>query len=333
MSNKYTGVVSCILAVTLLAFVPVIASSESVPQNLLTSKQSMSKERRVEEMSLLEQKMTEYGFGETDLNTFRDMLKELQTKELPLDPVVHKVYEGMAKNIQPDNIIHATNQVQGRYRSASRYAHLLSDTGPATGKLTETIAQAFAAGLKNEDCEDIVLELKEQIRAMSRVERNGLIEQTMWTARDMARRQVHSSTISNVLSSALRHSYQAKEMSELRQRFSTQAKRHSPENVAIEFGENIGRGAASHQLGKTSSNSNSGNSKGSSGSSGGSGGSSGSSGGSGASGGSSGGSGGSGGSSGGSGASGGSSGGSGGSGGNSGGSGGSSGSSGGGNGR
>ncbi len=203
---------------------------------------------------------------------------------MPQGPLVQKVYEGMAKNIKPDNILYATNQVRDRYRTASRYASLFSDTQLDTGKLTETIAQAFAAGLKKEDCDQFALVLKEQVRAMNRIERNGLIEQTLWTARDMSRRQVHSSTISNVLSSALRHSYRAKEMSELRQRFTTQTKWNAPENVVTEFVESISHGGQAHQLGETSSTSNRGNFQGSSGGSGNSGGSSGGSGGSGGSG-------------------------------------------------
>ncbi len=319
MSRKYMGVVSSILAVTLLFFVPVIASSESTSPNQLTSKQSISKERPVEEISLLEQKMKEYGFSKTGLNTFMNMLKESQKKQLPQGPLVDKVYEGMAKNIQPDSIMHATNQVQARYRNASRYAHLFSETRLDTDKLTETIAQAFAAGLENEDCEQLVLQLKERVRAMNRIEKNGLIEVTMWTARDMARRQVPSSTVSNVLTSALHQAYQAKDMSALRLRFSIKAKQGSPERVAMEFADSIGRGVAAHQLGEASVTSNSGNFKGAAGSNGSSEGSSGNSGGSEGSSGNSGGSGGSSGNSGGSGGSSGNSGGSGGSSGNSGG--------------
>ena len=243
---------------------------------------------------------------------------------LPTEPVMNKAAEGIAKQASEQQIVAAMATVHGRYAQANQMAKTMSMEKNNVDKMTHSIADSLAAGMKAKDMEAIATQLKthnfEQTK--NKAENDKLATQTMQTTRTMARLGIHSSDVSGTICQALQNNYSHQEMEQLQHQMANNAHQVSPQQIANRYANAIGKGGNSRGGGDNGA----GGSDGGSGSSGGGSGASG-----GGSGGSGGGSGGSGSGSGGSGSgSGGSGGGSGGSGGGSGGSGGGSGGSGGG---
>jgi hypothetical protein len=331
------------------------ASIASADEPLIENTELLSQEQAREifqtqidkdETPALLQAMHREQFRHTNMVQVQKIIEEAKQEGLPTKPLTDKVYEGIAKNIDEENIVQAITRVRNRYSHAYQQARELVVDPVQEELLGDLIAGAYTAGLEQEECETVMSALKTRTRTMNQSQAQELTIQTMTTARIMAHRDVRSETISDVLVTALGKSYEATEMKEMQNSFVNKARYGSAENVAQQFSDGINQGLRARELGHTSgrgdendgnrgSNAGSGgagssgsNSSGNSGSS-----SGGSSGGSGSSGNSGGGSGGSSGSSGGSGNSGGSGGSSGNSGGSSGSSGGSSGGSGGGRGK
>ena len=230
---------------------------------------------------------------------------------LPTEPVMNKASEGMAKKASEQQIIAAMQTVHSRYAHANRMAKTMSKDKNTVDKLTHSIADSLAAGMKAKDMEAIMLQLKTRTKTQikNKSEEDKLATQTMQTTRTMARLGIHSSEVSDTICQALQNNYSHQEMEQLQHQMANNAHQVSPQQIANQHANAIGKGGNSR--GSTVATMAVGGSDGGSGGSGG--GSGGSGGGSGGSGGGSGGSGsGSGGSGGGSGGSGGGSGGSGG---------------------
>ena len=281
------------------------------------------------------QAMHREQFRHSNMVRVQEIIEDAKQEGLPTKPLTDKVYEGIAKDVSEEKIVQAVTRVRNRYRHAYQQADELEVDPDQEELLGDLIADAYTAGLTQEDCETVMSSLKTRMRTMTRNQAQELTIQTMTTARIMAHREVRSETISDVLVTALGKSYEATEMKEMQHSFINRARYGAAEKVAQQFSDGINQGLRAQELGHSpgrgnendgnrgsntgsggagsggsNSSGNSGGSSGGSGNAGGSsGGSSGSSGGSGNSGGSSGGSGNSGGSSGGSGNSGGSSGG------------------------
>lgn len=308
--KKMAVLTGCILFVSSSAFAADQLNDESV--QLSFQKEATTEYRaRVDpgDTPAVLQAMQRYQFRHENTLRVRNMIQEAQQQGVPTVPITDKVFEGIAKKINEDNIVQAVGRVLARYENAYRRASTLITDKQQARQLGQTIAETYTAGMKEEDCARVMTRLQTRLRTINRQEAKELTIQTMVTARIMARRGVESTTISDVLESALQHSYQAREMHTLRNSFVKQARYASPKDVANSFVVDISNGVTASGLGSQSRNSGGsqthsefGDSSGPSGSNGSSGGSSGSSGssGSGGSGGSSGssGSGGSGGSSG-----------------------------------
>ena len=198
------------------------------------------------------QAMQRYQFRHENTLHVRNMIQDAQQKGLPASPITDKVYEGIAKNIDEDRIIQAVERVSERYENAYRQANTLSTDKEQARQLGQTIAEAYTAGLKEEDCARIITQLQTRTRTINQQESKELTMQTMATARIMARRNVQSTTISDVLENALQHSYQAHEVHTLQTAFVKKARYGSPEDVAREFYGDISHDVTASDLGSRS---------------------------------------------------------------------------------
>ena len=211
---------------------------------------------------------------------------------LPLEPLKNKIFEGMAKNVKPDRIVRAMEMVLSRYTFAYGQAAVLTKEKTQIGRLGNTLSAALAAGLKNQDAAQICSMIQNKAQTMNSTAHNSLAFETLKTARDMARLNVASQAVADVLIQALQKDYRAEEMKSMRASFRSHSRTGSPQNLAKSFSKAIQQGKSidgpegpadmehSGDLGGSGGSSGSGGSGGSSGS-GGSGGSGGGSGGSG----------------------------------------------------
>ncbi len=321
MKNIYVVLIGMFFATCSLAF-----ADEPVTDAVELQQRSQTREMAQfivdqEELPALLKAMERQRFTHSNQVRVQKVIQDAKQEGLPTQPLADKVYEGIAKGVDEQRIVQAMTTVRNRYAYAYRQVRQLVDDAADAQVLGKVVAEAYTAGLKQQDCDKIVEELQTRLQTMTRQESRELALETMLTTRLMARRGVESVTVSDVVVSALEQSYDDADMQQIQKAFMGRALNGSAQGMATQLGEHIGSGGAAQDFGKSSgfgqshgdgagsggqaggaggnSGGSSGNGAGSSGSSGGSGsgssGSGGSSGGSDGSGGSSGGSGGSGG--------------------------------------
>ncbi|MBM9511786.1 hypothetical protein [Desulfogranum marinum] len=305
MKNIYVVLIGMFFATCSLAF-----ADEPVTDAVELQQRSQTREMAQfivdqEELPALLKAMQRQRFTHTNQVQVQKVIQDAEQEGLPTKPLADKVYEGIAKDVDEQRIFQAMTTVRNRYAYAYRQVRQLVDDAEDTQVLGKVVAEAYTAGLQQQDYDEIVEALQTRLRTMTRQEARELALETMLTVRLMARRGVESVTVSAVVVSALEQSYDDVDMQQIQKAFTRRARNGSAQGIANQLGEHIGSGGTAQNFGRSSgfgqspgdgagsggnSGGSSGNGAGSSGSSGGSGNdSSGSGGNSGGSGGSSGG--------------------------------------------
>lgn len=199
------------------------------------------------------QLMQQHRFQHSHMRQIQAAIEEARNKGLPAKPLESKVHEGISKNIDGERIVQAVHRVQSRYENAYQQAKAISEEKDKVERLGNTIAEAYAAGLKKGDCEQIMEQLRERLQQVDQETGFDLALASMMTARNMSRTNVHSDTTAAVIQSALRHSYQVQDMHTLRARIEEQSHLAAPDEVAKGFSAEISRGVNSENLGEHSS--------------------------------------------------------------------------------
>ena len=161
---------------------------------------------------------------------------------LPLVPLKNKIFEGMAKNVNPDRIVRAMEMVLSRYTFAYGQAAVLTKEKTQIGRLGNTLSAALAAGLKNQDATQICSKIQNKAQTMNSTAHNSLAFETLKTARDMARLSVASQAVADVLAQALQKGYRAEEMKSMRASFMSHSRSGSPQDLAKSFSKAIQQG-------------------------------------------------------------------------------------------
>lgn len=195
------------------------------------------------------QTMHRHQFKEQNIVRIQNMIQDAQKKGLPTEPLMSKIHEGIAKKVNEEQVTLAVERVRNRYENAYQYAATLTTDKQLAGQLGQITAEAMTAGLKDQDCEQLMQQLQIHTRLMNQLEAHELAIQTMTTARVMSRRGVSSETVSDVLNNALEQTYQHREMNTLQHRFVERTKYDSAEDVARGFSSDISRGSQASDLG------------------------------------------------------------------------------------
>ncbi|UCG08867.1 MAG: hypothetical protein JSV83_09540 [Desulfobacterales bacterium] len=175
---------------------------------------------------------------------------------VPLEPIISKAFEGMSKQVQPENIVRAMERVQARYASAYRQARRLTDQKTHLNQMGHIIAAGMSAGMNEKSIEMIVHELQQRSREMKTDQRIALALETFKTARDMARLGVSSPQTVSVVNTALQHQFSAPQMQAMRDSFlkdsRTTVSQRLAKNyaIAIQQGKSFG-GSDSGQIDTT----------------------------------------------------------------------------------
>ena len=165
----------------------------------------------------LGRRMLSYGFSATEIDQVNRLLMRISREGLPDEPVAGKIHEGMAKGYARERILAAAEKVASRYGWAYGQAAQIEPENP--GSLGNSIAEASAAGLRQEDCERILQALRKSMQSVSADEGRRLAHETILTAREMARRQAPSATVAEALTEVLSRSGGGVEMADYRQQF------------------------------------------------------------------------------------------------------------------
>jgi len=240
----------------------------------------------------LTRSMLQHRFQERYTIQAQNTLMETMQSGLPVDPVMNKAFEGMAKNKPDETIVQAMKKTQSRFAYAYRKAQELTTDEETQNRLGLSIVQCMGAGLQDENIERVMAQLQTRTRLMSQNKADELCLQTFLTARTMARLGVDPDNVSHVVSQALQNQFAAREMQQLRSNFNSRSHEMSPNQLANQFAQKIGQdekpgdsgsdqgsGSGPGNTSEDTGGSKSGSDTGGSGSSGGSGGGSGGSGG------------------------------------------------------
>ncbi|MBW2683322.1 MAG: hypothetical protein JRC69_07155, partial [Deltaproteobacteria bacterium] len=192
--------------------------------------------------------MDSAGFSEEQVLQVQSMIKTAQQQGFPADAVSGKIYEGVAKHVDPDRIVQALERVTSRYEYGHALALKLTNKDQQAARLGNTITAGIAAGLTRQDAEKIVNSLQSRSRQMNRNELYSLAEETMLTARDMSRQGVSSGTTAGVVGQAVQKNFAAGEMRTMRNTFSRQEAQGNRESLARDYGTAIGHGVQAGDL-------------------------------------------------------------------------------------
>ena len=212
-------------------------------------------------------------------NTLRaqQIVMDTAKKNLPIEPVMNKAFEGMAKNAHENQVIQAMVKTRNRYSYAYRHAREFTNKRGRTGNIGNAIAKGLAAGMTEKDIERTTERLRQRTRQMTRTRAEMLAKESFLALRTMARLGVSSKMAANTVCQALQHQYSAKEMKQMHNSFMTCSMSTDPAKLAYQYAYAIRKGVkagnlGTDQTGEPSQNGQTGSSGGSGGGSGGSGG-------------------------------------------------------------
>lgn len=249
-----------LIVLSILLTTPVLSFAASTSQNQL---QFVSQEQVMEMYQArldpdgtpeLLKAMQQNQFSRQNMVRIQTMLRDAYGENLPTEPLMNKVQEGIAKSIGDEAIVRAVERVQKRYEYAYSQAETFDWDREQIDLFGALLARTYTAGFNEQQCEQILAELKIRIRtrSMNRDQSLQLAVATMTTARIMAHRRVRSATISALLTNALQKSYQARDMHTLQTSFTNQARHGSAEIIAQQFSNDITTGMEAQQLGGNS---------------------------------------------------------------------------------
>jgi len=161
---------------------------------------------------------------------------------LPPEPIMNKVYEGIAKQVRMENIVQAMERVRSRHAFADEQAKKMTQEQDQVNSLRDIISDSSAAGVSNEDIGHIVSEFQKRAKQMERIHADELAMESFQTARFMARVGVPSEDAKGVICQALKRRYSAWDMITLRTRFSAQYGNSDPESLAREYNKQMRKG-------------------------------------------------------------------------------------------
>lgn len=193
--------------------------------------------------------MLENRFREEQLLRAHEILMNAQKEGLPVEPIMNKAYEGMAKHVHDRDIVHAMERVRSRYAFAFEQARHLTRERAQTRLLGDTIGACLASGMNDGDIGRIMQRLQERTREMTQTQAHDLALETFKAARNMARVGVSSELTSDVVCQALQHRYTAREMERMNHAFMTHSRQASSTDLARRYADAIREGADAESLG------------------------------------------------------------------------------------
>jgi len=189
-------------------------------------------------------------FTEQQMLQAFNIIIEAKTGNLPEDPIINKLYEGVGKRVQNENIIMAMEKVQSRYRTASNLAQGMTGDKEQSRNLTRDISKCMAAGMTGNDIAKIGVMINLRAKEQSHKKIIALSEQTLKTVMTMARIGVKSDSAVEIVQNALQTGYDTERMSRLEKVFIIQARtRFNPSDLAKSFAINIREGVPVDELG------------------------------------------------------------------------------------
>lgn len=197
------------------------------------------------------QLMLEHNFRQELMLRAHEIIMDANKKGLPTGPLMSKVNEGLAKQIQAQNIVRAMERVRSRYEFAFEQANVMAQERSQIQLMGNAIAQGLAAGMNEADMKGIMNTIQQRAQHMTRDQRAELAAETFSAVRDMARLGLSSRETAEFVCQALQHEYTAQEMKTLRNSFMAQSRHTDPADLARSYSHAIKEGKGAKDLGSS----------------------------------------------------------------------------------
>ena len=259
-----------IIIFCLLLFFASIASADVVDEGLSaeTAGQLKTGTRQMIHLGMkrddalrLTRAMVQNHFSVEQAMKAQQIVMKAQHKALPVEPIVSKAFEGMAKKVKADRIVQAMEKVQARFAFAYGQAARLSTQKAQVDRLGNILAAALAAGLNTQDAEKIC-RMIQKTNNLPRAQQHNLAVEALTTSREMARLGVTSKAVTGVVTEALHRGFSATELKSMRQSFMSRSRSVSPNDLARGYLDAVSHGKSGHGAGGSSGMGGSGGSSG-----------------------------------------------------------------------
>jgi hypothetical protein len=174
---------------------------------------------------------------------------QAQDRGLPTKPVINKAFEGISKQVAPERTLQAMEAVSSRYAFAFDQARSITRDTEQIRRLGNMLAESLAAGLKEQNASQIIIQLQDQSPEMNQKQIDELAAACLEMARDMSRLGVSSTLSSQVISSAISNGFNAASITGMHQSMLAQSQTHSAQSVAQGLVQGMQQGQSTPGLG------------------------------------------------------------------------------------
>ena len=196
----------------------------------------------VEEAVNMARMMVQHQFTVQQTLRAQQIVVQSSHTGLPVEPLIGKAREGMAKNVPPGNIVAAMEQVSSRYSFARTQAMALTSNEDKMRSMTHVIGRTLTAGLTPEDIMGIVHQAQSRSQTMSPNESASLAMAALGVARAMAQSGVSPQAATQLTTQAMAFSYTANQLARMQQAFLFQSRQSPPQHLAEQFSRSFSKG-------------------------------------------------------------------------------------------
>jgi hypothetical protein len=179
--------------------------------------------------------MLQNKFSDQQIQLAHALMIEAKISGMPVQPLMNKAFEGMAKSVPPLLIVNAMETVQSRNAFAFRRAARFSGEKFRTDNLGRMLAAGLAAGLSEEDADKITQKAQQRAGSMNSDQAYSLALECYQTARDVSRLGVLSPAATGMVIQALKKGFNHEDMRAMRNAFMTAARRSDPQELARSY--------------------------------------------------------------------------------------------------
>lgn len=220
------------------------ADSPAVVKN--SARQAIQNGLKTEDVVKLTRALQQNKFSEQQIQLAHALMIEAKTSSMPVQPLVNKAFEGMAKGVPPPMIVNAMEAVQSRNAFAFQRAAQLTSDKSRTDHLGRTLAAGLAAGLSEADADKITKMAQQRAGSLNADQAYNLALECYQTARDVSRLGVSSQAVTGMVSRALDKGFNPEDMRAMRSSFMMQAQQVDPQNLARGYAAAIEEGKGFH---------------------------------------------------------------------------------------
>jgi hypothetical protein len=244
---RFFAVASALLVALLATAAFADAVGESLPENSpaavkASTRQAIQSGLELQSVIKLTRAMQQNKFTEQQILLAHALMIEAKNSDMPVQPLMNKAFEGMAKSVPPPLIVNAMETVQSRNAFAFQRAAQLSSDKSRTDSLGRTLAAGLAAGLSKEDADKIAGKVQQRTGSMNSDQAYSLALECYQTARDVSRLGVSSQAVTGMVTQALNKGYNPEDMRAMRSSFMIQAQHAEPQNLARGYAAAIQEG-------------------------------------------------------------------------------------------